>query len=70
MWPRHIKGNWYTFGGGISFKIVLCPFWKGVFSKRKEFAPGGSKFFSYRVDTFPKAPGVQESKPDVIKLFL
>ena len=28
------------------------PFWKGVYSKRKEFAPHGSKFFPFRVDPF------------------
>ena len=28
------------------------PFWKGVFSKSKEFAPKGSKFFPFRVDPF------------------
>ena len=27
---------------------------KRVFSKRKEFAPKGSKFFSFRVDPFPE----------------
>ena len=26
------------------------PFWKRVYSKRKEFAPQGSKFFPFRVD--------------------
>ena len=26
------------------------PFWKGVHSKRKEFAPMGSKFFPFRVE--------------------
>ena len=29
--------------------IVLSPFWKVVYSKRKEFAPIGSKFFHFRV---------------------
>ena len=29
-----------------------CPFWKVVYSKRKEFAPKGSKFFPFRVDHF------------------
>ena len=33
-------------------KIILPPFWSGLYSKRKEFAPFGSKFFSFRVDPF------------------
>ena len=28
----------------------LSSFWKGVYSKRKEFAPHGNKFFPFRVD--------------------
>ena len=28
------------------------PLWKGIYSKRKEFAPFRSKFFPFRVDTF------------------
>ena len=31
---------------------IWNPFWKGVYSKRKEFAPNGSKFFPFRVDPF------------------
>ena len=30
---------------------MFNPFRKGVYSKRKEFAPTGSKFFPFRVDT-------------------
>ena len=44
----------YTFGEDNSFKVVLSLFWKRVSSKRKEFAPTGSKFFPFRVDTFPE----------------
>ena len=36
------------------FTIALSPFLKGVFSKRKEFAPFGSKFFLFRVDSFSR----------------
>ena len=35
--------------------MLFCtpnPFWKRVCSKRKEFAPKGSKFFPFRVDPF------------------
>ena len=28
------------------------PFWKGIYSKGKEFAPVGCKFFPFRVDPF------------------
>ena len=31
-------GNAYIFMGGNSVIIVLAPCWKGVYSKRKEFA--------------------------------
>ena len=33
-------------------KIAFVPFWKGVYTIRKEFAPSGSKFFPNRVDRF------------------
>ena len=32
--------------------FFFFPFWKGVYSKRKEFAPKGSKFFPFRVEPF------------------
>ena len=35
-------------------RCILSPFLKGVYSKRKEFAPLGSKFFPFRVDPFPE----------------
>ena len=57
----------YTFKVSISVKIVFVPFLKGVFSKRKEFAPVGSKFFPFRGDTFQKYK-VWESKQEVTKL--
>ena len=31
---------------------TATPFWKRVYSIRKEFAPVGSKFFPYRIDPF------------------
>ena len=46
-------GNRHIFRERKSFVLTswfLPPFWKGVYSKRKEFAPNGSKFFSYRVE--------------------
>ena len=46
------------FTSGTTF-VHLCllsctvsPFWKGVYTERKEFAPNGSKFFPLRVDLF------------------
>ena len=30
------------------------PFWKRIYTKRKEFAPNGSKFFPFRVDLTSK----------------
>ena len=37
-------------------KVSQIPFafWKKIYSKRKEFAPIGSKFFPFRVDLFQK----------------
>ena len=41
-----------TFVTSCLMSYTLNSFWKGVCSKRKEFAPLGSKFFPYRVDPF------------------
>ena len=45
-----LKENGYTYKGDNAVKIVFGPFWKEVHSKRKEFAPFGSKFFPFGVD--------------------
>ena len=42
-----------TFREGNSTKIVLTHL-KRIYSKRKEFAPNGSKFFPFRVDPISK----------------
>ena len=43
----------------VLFPVYLyIPFWKEVFSKKKEFAPRGNKFFLFRVDPFSE--GKQE----------
>ena len=47
-------GNEPTSKGGNYVKMVFAFFWKGVYSKRKEFAPSGSKFFPFRIDPFQK----------------
>ena len=46
------KGTSYILRGGNYIKVVFASLLKGVYSKRKEFAPPGSKFFSFRIDPF------------------
>ena len=36
----------------VYFPVLQIPSANGVYSKRKEFAPKGSKFFPFRIDTF------------------
>ena len=46
----YLMGNEYIYEGGNSVKTL---FWKGVYYKRKDFAPFGSKFeppFQKRID--------------------
>ena len=43
------KTNFVTFW---LLSCTLIPFWKEIFSKRKELASSGSQFFTYRVDPF------------------
>ena len=50
-----LKAAGYTFKGGNSVNFIFAPFRKGVYSKRKEFAPSGRKFFPFRVDFSPQA---------------
>ena len=64
---KMFKKNGYTFKGSYSIKIALLPFWKEVYSKRKEFAPFGS-VFSFRKDPFSEGGCVQESKQEVTKV--
>ena len=51
-----------NFQGSNYFRIVLAPFWKGIYSKRKEFASFGSKFFPFRVDSISEGTR-QAGKP-------
>ena len=44
----HYQGGTFS----ILFNISLSLFRKGIHSKRKEFAPKGSKFFPYRIGLF------------------
>ena len=39
-----------------------------MYSKRKEFAPIGSKFFPYRVEPFPEGDWSAEKQTDNLKL--
>ena len=39
----------------------ISPFCKGVYSKRKELAPKGSKFFPFKVNPFSDSQGRQKS---------
>ena len=41
-----------TFATPCLLSYIANPFWKGVYFKKKEFAPDGSKFFPFRVDPF------------------
>ena len=44
-----------TVTGEATLEHCFCfPSEKGVYPKRKEFAPPGSKFFYFRVDPFKK----------------
>ena len=51
-----IFGHIHTIGGMETLKLdnyvkfVLPPFWNGIYYKRQEFAPFGSKFFPFIVD--------------------
>ena len=48
--PIDFKGSGYIFCGDNSVRKFLPPFWKVVYSKRKEFALKESKFFPFRAD--------------------
>ena len=55
LWTcSNLWGNAYTCTFKGNNKIGLHPFWNRVYSKRKEFAPCGSKFFPFRVDPFSR----------------
>ena len=44
----YIIGNWFTLRAGNSIKIILPPFWKGVYCLRKEFAPQSEQMLSFK----------------------
>ena len=60
------KGNGYTFRGDNSIKTGLVPFWKGVFYKRKEFAPPCEQIFALKSRPLLRR-GLHESKQEVTK---
>ena len=39
-------------GTSCLLTCIPVPFWKGIYSKRKEFVPIVSKFFPFRIDPF------------------
>ena len=51
----NLKGNWYTFREATLSKCFAFHPNRG-YTKRKEFAPIGSKFFPFRVDPFLEGP--------------
>ena len=64
----YIKENGYAFKGNKSVKIVLPFYWKGVYSKRKEFSHLESRFFPLRVDPFHEEFDVEETNRKSQKL--
>ena len=58
------------FGRQFCQTVVLPPFWKGIYSKRKEFAPLWNKLFSFRVNPFSEGDnnGMQASEQNVTKV--
>ena len=50
LWGGNSELFWIPSEKGSSLKGKIC--WKDVYSKRKEFAPTGSKFFPFRADPF------------------
>ena len=46
------SGEWIHFQGRQLFDNYFCFLLRRVYSKRKEFAPKGSKFFPFRVYPF------------------
>ena len=63
-----LKGTGNTSRDDNSVKTVFPFFWKGAYSKRKEFAPLGSKYFSLRIHSCHEDLGAQESHQEVTKL--
>ena len=57
----------YSQGRQLCKKCFFLSLLKKVYSKRKEFAPNGSKFFPFRVDHFSEGAGVQKSDQEVMK---
>ena len=57
--------NGYNIKGNNSGKH-FTPDRKGAFSKRKEFAPNGSKFFPFRVDSFSEWAWCAENQTEII----
>ena len=64
-----IKGIRYIFWGGNSLKLFLPTFWKGVYPKRKEFAPLGNKLFFFSEVSFSEGDlCAEKQKQEVTKV--
>ena len=64
---RHFFTRETTFVTSCLLSWTLAPFWKGVYSKRKEFAPG-DKFFPLRVNHLQKGVGTISTKLSPLKV--
>ena len=51
-----------------SVRMVESSLLKRLYSKRKEFAPCGSKFFPFKVESFSKGTDVWECKQEATKI--
>ena len=75
---QYVKGNWIYlvhFPPFLKEIMISClhsctpgPFWKRVYTERKEFAPEGSKFFPFSVD--PVLAGRQNSFDEFSPLYV
>ena len=66
--PIFSQGEWIPAHGEATVKIVLPPFRNGVYPKRKEYAPKGNKFLSFKVDHFQMWLDVLYCKQKVTKV--
>ena len=63
----HLRQTVTLSGEATEWILFLRPIWKRAYSKRKEFAPFGSKFFPLRVGSFQKWSDLQDSKQEATK---
>ena len=56
LYKNHRKGN-YTLSGETTLSLAWPPFWKKVYSKKKEFAPKGKNVYCKRKEFAPHGIG-------------